>query len=242
MKRLVLPGMLLVAAAVGYVRFTSALNEPPPAPATYPELVKATQPAVPLRDGGAGLVCAAVFTAPPRPEAANDAGEEQLSIGELADQLRARHAVLDRLPFDAMVKEAKPGELDYAIYRRLSTRSKLGEAQRDLVLHFDLEEQLNNGGFHQFFFSATGDRASETRAAVARIGPPDLLSLYDCALTAFPDAGPSTDRDARNAQLATWGSGQFELFEPLDFAFSRRLDQLSPAREAYVRAHLAEMK
>lgn len=97
--------------------------------------------------------------------------------------------------------------------------SPLTEVERDVKLHWLLEAEVSNGGFHQFFFNSTGDEALATREAIARIGPAELLELYDCALSAFPNGKPDSDRAKRNAQLAQWGEAQFELFAPLDRTF-----------------------
>lgn len=230
MKRLTLPFLLLVAAVVGYVRFTGALNEPEPPPSTYPELVKATQAPDAGRGAGSALACSAAFTAPPKdpPDAA---------VAVAGPPSEQRSAELDRLSFEQLLAQAKPGELDDAVYRRIATRSQRSEAEEDLHLHQRLDAEMHSGGFHRFFFSSTGDRAVRTREALARIGPPELLQLYDCALTAFPGSKPSDDRAERNAQLAIWGDTQFELFVTLDASYDR-LDDLIAARERYIRARL----
>jgi hypothetical protein len=118
--------------------------------------------------------------------------------------------------------------------------SGLTDVERDLKLHWLLEAEVMNGGFHQFFFNSTGDEALATREAVARIGPPQLMELYDCALSAFPNGKPEADRAKRNAQLSQWGEAQFELFAPLDRTF--RAMSVDEAAEAYIATHLGPAK
>ena len=186
MKRFGLPVMLLVAAAVGYLRWTGAAPEPVAA-GSYRDVVEATQRGLaPRADAPSALSCSAAYTVAPK-ELARDAG-----VGQ------ARAALLSRL---------------------MKQDGGVSPDERALKLHSLLEGEVLAGGFHRFFFNATGDEALATREAVALIGPAELLPLYDCALTAFPDSKPGADREARNAQLAAWGETQFELFALLDRAF-----------------------
>ena len=228
-RRLILPAALLIAVAVGYLRVVSRERAPV---GTYQELVKATQPPGPTRDGGSGLACAARFTAPP-PRPASDASVPEVSLQDF----ERRQAELDGWPLELLLADAGPGELDAAVLRRLLQKTVRTAGEDRLLLHFELEGEVLNGGFHQFFFNSSGDRALETRAVVAELGPKELLAIYDCALTAFPDGKPSPDRDARNAQLAAWGGAQFEVFDALDRAVADLAD-LSAAREHYIRTQL----
>jgi len=48
--------------------------------------------------------------------------------------------------------------------------SELSPSERVFILIWDLEAEVNNGGFNQFFFNSAGDRASATPAALRAIG------------------------------------------------------------------------
>jgi hypothetical protein len=128
---------------------------------------------------------------------------------------------------------AEPQSYYAVLERLLRTADGKGLAaltadERAVVFYDLMYGEVGNGGFHQFFFNSSGDDALEVRAAIERIGPPELLSIYDCALTAFPDSKPSRDRATRNSQLARWGERQFELFRNLDKAMFT-LDTIQPA-------------
>ncbi len=121
----------------------------------------------------------------------------------------------------------------------LEDESTLSPAERDLWLLEVYRGEVSNGGHNQFFFNTSGDNALATRAAIVRLGLTDMLSIYDCALSAFPDGKPDPDRQRRYEQLASWGDNQFSIFEPLDRA-EWKLDTID-ATGAYIRAHAAEL-
>jgi hypothetical protein len=87
--------------------------------------------------------------------------------------------------------------------------------ERQLFLVATLAGEVHNGGFHQFFWNSSGDAARETRDALAAIGLPEVLALFDCALSAFPRSTPERNRKKRKRALDSMSP---EMFGPLDRA------------------------
>ncbi len=99
--------------------------------------------------------------------------------------------------------------------------SVLNQDEMDLYVYQQLRDLVDNGGFHQFFSNSPGSFGSRAKIAISRIRPPELIALYDCVLTAFPDSVPSEDRLERWKQLDAWGDDQYKPFETFDSAFTR---------------------
>jgi hypothetical protein len=97
----------------------------------------------------------------------------------------------------------------------------------------ELEAEVNNGGFDQFFFNSAGDEAAETIEALEVIGAHRTAAILRRACATFPGAMPPTDRDARQGLLLDVVSPGGDAFEAEDEAFYACEDDLS----ALVAAH-----
>jgi len=86
---------------------------------------------------------------------------------------------------------------------RLSSYSwaELSGPERVVVLVDQVESEVNNGGFHQFYFNAAGDRAIETPAALREIGACQLAAIIDVANALFPGGTPPENRAERQRVL-----------------------------------------
>lgn len=96
------------------------------------------------------------------------------------------------------------------------------------------QAEINNGGFHQYFFNASGDEARETLDALETIGAAGAAALLRRACGRFPDGMPP----------AAWFSRQEVLLDVLspdafaedDEAFYQRNEDLTPIVDRY-RSH-----
>lgn len=118
----------------------------------------------------------------------------------------------------------------------------LSEAEQTVYCLDALEREVNNGGFSQFFFNASGDTALETVSALERLGAGHTAALVRRALSVFPGARPSADRDAREKQMDGLPESARELWSELDQAFCEYRDNLAALERAYVSAHRAQFK
>jgi len=99
-----------------------------------------------------------------------------------------------------------------------------------------LEASVDNGGFAAYFFSAYGDFASETLAALSRIGAHDVASVLREAIALFGPTGPSRDPIARNEQLEHLGPGAAAKLRRLDEEFYSQEEALDRLTLVFLRS------
>ena len=97
----------------------------------------------------------------------------------------------------------------------------------------ELEGQVNNGGFHQFFFNSSGDCTAETISALDTIGAHAVADLLKHAAGMFPSGSPPKDRQARIEVLRTCFPKTDE-FRTLDEEFFAYPDDLASLLENYI--------
>lgn len=96
--------------------------------------------------------------------------------------------------------------------------------------------EVSNGGFHQYFFNATGILAPETLEGLTRIGALRFAELLDRAMRRFPRGAPSTDGARRRHDLHGMTDGAFRELDKAFFELDRHDDLLELCAD-YIRAH-----
>ena len=76
----------------------------------------------------------------------------------------------------------------------------LSDAERVLYLTFQLEGEVNNGGFSQFLYNSSGDFANDSVAALHEIGADKTAEICTRVLSEFGGAVPK-NRDERETML-----------------------------------------
>lgn len=99
----------------------------------------------------------------------------------------------------------------WAAYERLSREdaAQLTLADRRLLALGGLRTEVNNGGFHQYFFNSAGDLVTEALDAAEAGGADELASLIRRGLSLLNVSAPA-DQVARQSALGD--------FEPEEFA------------------------
>ena len=116
--------------------------------------------------------------------------------------------------------------------------AEISEAERVFICIWQLEAEVNNGGFAQYFTNSSGDLAADAPAALEAIGATHTASIVRGANAIFP-GGPPRDRDARED---AFGAIAEDAFEELDDRFLAYEDDLSSLLYAYVQAHQSEIR
>ena len=106
---------------------------------------------------------------------------------------------------------------------------------------WELEGQVNNGGFDQYFFNSSGDTAFAVVDALTAIGAGRTARIAVRANGVFPGATPPRDRHQRQALLNALGPQQKALLEDLDAEFFGYPDNLAELLHDYVRRNSAEI-
>jgi Domain of unknown function (DUF4375) len=94
----------------------------------------------------------------------------------------------------------------------------LSAKERVILDIADLEAQVNNGGFDQFFYNSGSRRAVEMIAALRLVGAPKMAAIVERACRKFPSGMPSRVWRERQRQLLALNPND-DLFEKLDLSF-----------------------
>jgi len=97
-----------------------------------------------------------------------------------------------------------------------------------------LEGEINNGGFHQFFYNSTGDETSKVIQALKKIGALKAANIVERAAAKFPGGMPPTDRTKRQDLLLEQVDPRIKIFEKLDQEFFAYPDDLQGLLEKYM--------
>jgi predicted nucleic acid-binding Zn-ribbon protein len=89
-----------------------------------------------------------------------------------------------------------------------------------------LEGEVNNGGFHQYFYNSAGDSVAETIQALEIIGAFAMADIVKRAVQKFPYGMPPKDRFERQDVLLE-AYPNAEAFQPLDEEFYQYPDNLA---------------
>ena len=95
-----------------------------------------------------------------------------------------------------------------------------------------LEGEVNNGGFHQYFYNSAGDRTAETIPALEIIGAFAMADIVKRAAQKFPYGMPPKNRFERQDMLLGAYPNAAE-FRALDEEFYRYPDNLAALIATY---------
>ena len=110
----------------------------------------------------------------------------------------------------------------------------LNPHQRIIYVTQTLEQEVNNGGFSQYFYNSSGDLANELVDAFTAIGAHKTAAICKNALSAFKGAVP-TDRTERQAMLDRMRADK--LWTKCDDAFYEYEEDLEDLNHSYILAH-----
>jgi hypothetical protein len=81
---------------------------------------------------------------------------------------------------------------------------RLSDEARLVYLLWNLDGEVHNGGFDQFFFNSLGDHWAEILDGLERVGASQSRQLLGQAVRWFPSGRPSADRYERQDQLESF--------------------------------------
>jgi hypothetical protein len=99
----------------------------------------------------------------------------------------------------------------------------------------ELEGEVNNGGFHQYFYNSAGDNTAETIPAVEAIGALHMADILRRAAAKFPGGMPLAERFARQDVLLELFPNS-TAFEDLDNEFYAYPNDLNALLKKFVSA------
>jgi hypothetical protein len=145
---------------------------------------------------------------------------------------------------DAILSIANPTGFAIALSDFINSRptpfERMSPGEQAAYCVDELEREVNNGGFEQFFLNSSGDYARPVVDALQRIGATQAAQLVDRAIAPFGTTGPSPDRDTRTAQVEILGEPARDLWNALTEAFLKYPDDLTGLLRRYVEANKSE--
>ena len=97
-----------------------------------------------------------------------------------------------------------------------------------------LEGEINNGGFHQFFYNSAGDETAGIIRALKKIGAIKTADIVERAAVRFPGGMPPKDRFKRQDLLLKKVDPQIKVFEELDEEFYAYPEDLQALLEKFM--------
>lgn len=118
--------------------------------------------------------------------------------------------------------------------------SKLTAPQKVLLFVENVEREVNNGGFNQFFWNSSGDYAHESLAALEVIGAKKTADIVRRAMAQWPDLNIPKDKTEREdllMQIEKQAEADWRQCEEEFFAYEEDISQLLIQ---YVKKHKQE--
>ncbi len=129
------------------------------------------------------------------------------------------------------------GQLDALGWERITP------AQRHVLAVRQYIDQVNNGGFSQYFVNSPGGNWRLAEVGLSEMGSTVLLSILRRAVAKFGDASPSEDDDVRHRQLAKLVKQQGDdVFSELDSALYKDEEFAESLLWRYILKHPSDFK
>src|SRR6267143_2703741 len=111
--------------------------------------------------------------------------------------------------------------------------------EEKIFLHiWELEAEVNNGGFEQYFCNSSGDHASEVVASLKAIGAHKAADITQKAISiAFGASSPPINRDLRTSQVKALNEHARNQLAKCDQAFFKYPDKLTELLFSFVAEH-----
>lgn len=120
--------------------------------------------------------------------------------------------------------------------------NKLNTSQKTFYYNQELEREINNGGFNQFYFNSSGNYAHEVIDSLVAIGANKTAEIVRKANSQFPNGKVPKDRDERKKVLEQIEEKANEVWESLDKDFYKYEDDLNSLNLEFVRKNIKDFK
>ena len=111
---------------------------------------------------------------------------------------------------------------------------RLNESQKILLIIKNLEREINNGGFNQFYWNSSGDYANETIGALVNIGANKTAEIVKKANSEFNNGTVPKGRIERQNELELIENKAEENWNNLDLTFYGYNEDLTELLIAFV--------
>jgi hypothetical protein len=119
---------------------------------------------------------------------------------------------------------------------------KLNESQLTFIIIENLEREINNGGFNQFYFNSSGDFSHETIDELIKIGANKTADIVKKANSQFPDNKVPKDRTERQEILEQIEDKANEIWDTCDNDFYKYEDKIGALLIEFVKANKTDFE
>jgi hypothetical protein len=143
---------------------------------------------------------------------------------------------------DLEVDEDLAREVGYYVLRKMERCAfgDLSHAERVIACLTELEMEVNNGGFDQYYWNSPGDHAHNAVAALRELGAQHTAGLLAEANAVFGARGPDPDRERRWTQMDGVAEEARARWADLDAVFYEYKDKLTRMAATYIRKHRSD--
>jgi len=115
--------------------------------------------------------------------------------------------------------------------------STLTDQQKLFYLNQNLEREINNGGFNQYFINSSGNNAHETILSLKAIGADKTADILQKAIDQFPNKTVPKNRNERIETVEQIEEAADKVWNDLDNKFYEYEDNLNTLNMEYIRKH-----
>jgi Domain of unknown function (DUF4375) len=123
-----------------------------------------------------------------------------------------------------------------------SEPEKLSDEEKVIVYIGELEREVNNGGFSQFFFNTSGDYTEEVIQSLQKIGSIKFLSLAESAKAQFPNFIVPADKAERRQILEEIDEDANNKWNDLDNEFYQYEEDIYSLMSSYIERNIEKFR
>jgi hypothetical protein len=115
--------------------------------------------------------------------------------------------------------------------------TKLSEPEKAFFCVWNLEGEVYNGGFEQYYHNPSGDYAAEAVGALQAIGATETAMIVKRTNAIFGERGPSPDGATRQRQLIALSDASKKTMTKMDLEYVADSEKIFTLLETYVKAN-----
>lgn len=120
--------------------------------------------------------------------------------------------------------------------------NELTDSQKYFLFIANLEREVNNGGFHQFFFNSSGDHVHETLKAVKAVGAFKTANIVEKSISPWPNKTVPRDRQERQELLKQIDRIANPIWEECNAEFLKYEENIGSLLLVFVKRNATEFK
>lgn len=123
-----------------------------------------------------------------------------------------------------------------------SQPEKLSDEEKVIVYIEELEREVNNGGFSQFFSNSSGDYTEEVIQSLRKIDSVKFLRLVESAKSQFPNSFVPVGRAERQQILEEIENNASETWDRLDSEFYQYEEDIYALMIGYIERNVEKFR